>query len=137
MNCLWVEQPCPPTASPSPLHLPAPCFKLPVAFCSCSFISSTMDTKACGGERGEPYFYHTDGRITAAHVASLLLLHVYRISVLYSCVFTCYICPPASDSCREKRFVHVRIVVAIKKTKCQSPAFVRKLSNCFHFHKLL
>lgn len=42
-------------------------------------------------------------------------------------------CPPASGSCRTKQPVHVRIVVAIEKTKS---AFVRKLSNCSHFHAL-
>lgn len=68
MNCPWVQPLCPPTATPSLLHLPASRFKLPLAFCSCSFICSTMDSKACRGcVWGGPYFYPTDGRIIAAH----------------------------------------------------------------------
>lgn len=56
MNCLWAEPPYPPTASPSLLHLPASCFKLPVAFCSCSFICSKPDTKACRRSEEDPTF---------------------------------------------------------------------------------
>lgn len=124
MNSLWVEPPCPPTASPSLLRLPASCFKLPVAFCSCSFVCSTMDTKACrGGLRGGPYFYHTDGRIIAAHRTRWHHASYIWTAILfffYSCVFTCNTRPPASGSRRAKRCVHVRVVVAIKKKKNKS-----------------
>lgn len=140
MNCLWVEPPCPPTASPPLLPLPASCFKLPVAFCSCSFICSAMDTKACRGVWGGPYFYHTDGRIIAAqdHVAALLLLHMNSNSVFYSCVFTCNTHPPASGSCRAKQSVLVCIVVAIKKKKKSRVQLLwGNCPNCFHFYKLL
>lgn len=95
--------------------------------------------KPAGGVWGGPYFYHTDGRIIAAqdHVAALLLLHMNSNSVFYSCVFTCNTHPPATGSCRVKQSVLVCVVVAIKKKKVKSTAFVRKLSNCFHFYKLL
>lgn len=83
MNCLWVEPPCPPTASPSLLRLPASCFKLPVAFCSCSFICSTMDSKACSGVWGGPYFYHTDGRFIAAHRTMWHHSYIWTAAILF------------------------------------------------------
>lgn len=142
MNCLWVQPSCPPTAFPSLLHLPASCFKLLVAFCSCSFICSTMDTKACREVWGGPYFYHTEREDHCAHRTMWHHPSFYiwtAILFFYSCVFTCNTHPPASGSCRAKQSVHVRIVVAIKKKKkkSQSTAFVRILCNCFHSYKLL
>lgn len=49
-------------------------------------------------------------------MASLLHMNSSNF-VFYSCVFTCNTHPPASDSCRAKQSVHVRIVVAIARKK--------------------
>lgn len=118
-NCLW-----PSALAPSSAHQ----WTLKPTGCVCVCVW------------GGPKFYPTDGRIIAAHrtMEHHSSSYMYRNSVCFFKkkihVFLHVMCPPASDSCRTKQPVHVRIVVAIKKTKS---AFVRKLSNCSHFHTLL
>lgn len=50
-SCSWASPHCQPTACQPPLHLPASCFKLPRAFCCCSSIGSTLDTKSLRGSK--------------------------------------------------------------------------------------
>lgn len=97
MTYLWASPPCHPTASQTQLHLPAQCFKLPLALCWCSFICSSMDTKDCRGLCWGPSKYQADGRTSAVQrkmdcVALLLPLNMYSNSVF---LFLCLCGPPA------------------------------------------